>query len=528
MKSLLGPGFARILLLVMAFFVPVIRAQANGWSEPRKLWRADLPPMTRLSSIALAQDGRTYIGTLDGDILRIEADGKQKNDGPWLHVGGTVQDVAVGPRGAVYAADVSARTVRVFNASSAEIKSPATPEDFIQGPRQIAVTPAGTVFAGEYLGGSLRLLNLTNGESWNLADIATETGGIYDLAVGPHGVLFVLNGQLSQGSAIYAFGESGTLISRLVTTDPTYNALAVDGDGRFYLTREGGFDVFSPEGALLYAFYDPGLSAGGLPVGITLGTDGEVLLGVNNGGSKYVLAVQFAEATKPGQTDNDDVTPSPTTEAAQGGAVLFEPLVIDIQPGQLPQVEFWVEEGEAINISAEPALGSSADPVMEIYDPGNRLIFAGDNAEDVRENGAYLRAFPVPEAGFYSVKVHVYGNAGGAVVIAAWTNAQNRPSTALPGDGARPASEYEVAPEEAFGVTLQATFSQQANIRSGPGTNFPALGSGTAGAAVTLIGRNPAGDWVAFFNEDGSIKMWAAAFLMQIDGDVMSLTVLEP
>ena len=39
-----------------------------------------------------------------------------------------------------------------------------------------------------------------------------------------------------------------------------------------------------------------------------------------------------------------------------------------------------------------------------------------------------------------------------------------------------------------------------ANLRSGPGTTFDLTGSITAGTALTIIGRNEAGDWLKLEN----------------------------
>jgi hypothetical protein len=48
-----------------------------------------------------------------------------------------------------------------------------------------------------------------------------------------------------------------------------------------------------------------------------------------------------------------------------------------------------------------------------------------------------------------------------------------------------------------------------ANLRAGPGTDFAIIGSTTAGQPLTIVGRNPAGDWYQL--GDGS---WIAAILV--------------
>jgi hypothetical protein len=56
-----------------------------------------------------------------------------------------------------------------------------------------------------------------------------------------------------------------------------------------------------------------------------------------------------------------------------------------------------------------------------------------------------------------------------------------------------------------------ATANRGANLRGGPGTNYPVVGSAAAGQALAVVGRNTAGDWLQL--ADGS---WIAAFL--VDG----------
>ncbi|WP_297633547.1 SH3 domain-containing protein [Caldilinea sp.] len=48
-----------------------------------------------------------------------------------------------------------------------------------------------------------------------------------------------------------------------------------------------------------------------------------------------------------------------------------------------------------------------------------------------------------------------------------------------------------------------------ANLRAGPGTNYPIVGGMSAHQTVTVIGRNSTGDWLQL--DDGA---WIAAFLV--------------
>jgi hypothetical protein len=71
-----------------------------------------------------------------------------------------------------------------------------------------------------------------------------------------------------------------------------------------------------------------------------------------------------------------------------------------------------------------------------------------------------------------------------------------------------------------------ATVNDAANLRSGPGTDFPIVGSVAAGQSLTITGRNPAGDWYQL--ADGN---WIAAFLVTgapADVAVVDVPALQP
>lgn len=59
-----------------------------------------------------------------------------------------------------------------------------------------------------------------------------------------------------------------------------------------------------------------------------------------------------------------------------------------------------------------------------------------------------------------------------------------------------------------------------ANLRSGPGTDYPVVGGAAPGQALAVVGRNDAGDWLQL--ADGA---WVAAFL--VDGAPSELAVAE-
>jgi len=64
-----------------------------------------------------------------------------------------------------------------------------------------------------------------------------------------------------------------------------------------------------------------------------------------------------------------------------------------------------------------------------------------------------------------------------------------------------------------------------ANMRSGPAQTFPRLETLTDGTLLLATGRNEAGDWVQV--ENARYTGWIAAFLLNLNADVMALPVVE-
>jgi hypothetical protein len=73
---------------------------------------------------------------------------------------------------------------------------------------------------------------------------------------------------------------------------------------------------------------------------------------------------------------------------------------------------------------------------------------------------------------------------------------------------------------------VQATVNDAANLRGGPGTTYDKVGGLQKGAAVTVIGRNEAGDWLVV-RAQGIPQAWIAAFLVSGVQDVPSLFVVR-
>lgn len=68
--------------------------------------------------------------------------------------------------------------------------------------------------------------------------------------------------------------------------------------------------------------------------------------------------------------------------------------------------------------------------------------------------------------------------------------------------GTTRADQLTPAPEiiSARATAIPVTVKTGANLRAGPGTNYPRIGSAKAGQVIEIIARNPAGDWYQLAN----------------------------
>lgn len=64
------------------------------------------------------------------------------------------------------------------------------------------------------------------------------------------------------------------------------------------------------------------------------------------------------------------------------------------------------------------------------------------------------------------------------------------------------------------------------NVRSGPGLNFPIIGSLLAGDSALAVGKSPAGDWWQIRLQNNQIG-WAFAQLVTTEGDIGSVAVAQ-
>ncbi len=85
--------------------------------------------------------------------------------------------------------------------------------------------------------------------------------------------------------------------------------------------------------------------------------------------------------------------------------------------------------------------------------------------------------------------------------------------------------EVEAAP---IGPATSVTIIQNMNVRGGPGTNYPVIGSAPAGAGSSILGRNGDGSWLKVEYPPGSGSAgWVYASLVETNGDNQGVAVAE-
>lgn len=94
------------------------------------------------------------------------------------------------------------------------------------------------------------------------------------------------------------------------------------------------------------------------------------------------------------------------------------------------------------------------------------------------------------------------------------------PDTPTPVPDQPPTDTPTPAPESAKAVITNA----QANVRTGPGTNYALAGTLDRGAEFEIVGKNPAGDWFQICCLNGQ-KVWIADFLVDTSGPVDAVAV---
>ena len=85
-----------------------------------------------------------------------------------------------------------------------------------------------------------------------------------------------------------------------------------------------------------------------------------------------------------------------------------------------------------------------------------------------------------------------------------------------------------VLPTPTTAATVSASASSNLNLRGGPGTNFPVVGSLPAGSSVTVVGRNEDGSWLVIETASSTAWLTSDADLVELEGGQLdSLPVVQ-
>ena len=96
----------------------------------------------------------------------------------------------------------------------------------------------------------------------------------------------------------------------------------------------------------------------------------------------------------------------------------------------------------------------------------------------------------------------------------------------LPPPTQEPVQETESKPQNNGPVTV--TVSQDMNVRGGPGTNYPVIGTAPAGASSTVVGRNADNSWLQVQYPPGSDNTgWVFAELVAVNGNSETVAVAQ-
>lgn len=89
--------------------------------------------------------------------------------------------------------------------------------------------------------------------------------------------------------------------------------------------------------------------------------------------------------------------------------------------------------------------------------------------------------------------------------------------------------EFTATPEETSTPTPepipQLTALRNANVRSGPGTNYSRLGTLAGGQTADVTGTNPAGDWYQF--DYNGRSAWISSDLVSVSGNTEAIALAE-
>ena len=238
-----------------------------------------------------------------------------------------------------------------------------------------------------------------------------------------------------------------------------------------------------------------------LPVSVTVAPlpDGEVVIEL----------LPAPEVATPEVTPTEEITATPTTEAAPAvtateAATPTLAVTATVQaPSGLPVVE--TTATTTANLRAGPA--TTFDLVGQVG-PGATIAVVGiseDGQWYLLDGGAWLATFLAADTQIPNLPVatqELVDQASGTTPVVAATPAVT--ATAVVTSAVTPAATATPVPAATTAVTpttvVTPTTTTDANLRAGPGTEFPIIGGTINGQAINIVGRNADGTWFRLDN----------------------------
>jgi hypothetical protein len=150
---------------------------------------------------------------------------------------------------------------------------------------------------------------------------------------------------------------------------------------------------------------------------------------------------------------------------------------------------------------------------------GESSIAILDSAMAIGENGIEIR-LPLRETGLLDTIPNLCLQSG---VELAFPPPPDCADFQIP---VRARDEDDLAPVRLTGTMLAKAFTVDfINLREGPSTDFRRVGGAGNGDLFSVVGRSATGDWLLV--ENAAVRGWAAAQLMNPNGDIMALPVIE-
>ena len=214
------------------------------------------------------------------------------------------------------------------------------------------------------------------------------------------------------------------------------------------------------------------------------------------------------------------VSPQPDAVYLPGVDVILQARITNAGPG-IARVEMAVDGATVLSLDDPNPTGAyafSAQTRWEATGPGPHTVTVAAIRADGTRSQPATTTFRV--AGGDAASPTATLPVTPTVPVLPTQAPTNTPASAPPATQAATA-----APTAATGGgSLTGTFSQTANVRSGPGLAFqPPIGIVNAGQTADVLARNPAGDWYKIRIPSG--EGWVFAQLVTLNGDPAALPV---